>query len=92
MAAVRYPRYSKEEAARRGIEIYERDIRSEVEADHNGEFVAIDIETGAWEIHCDQVVAGNRLRTRIPDAQTFLTRVGYGYIRRFGAGGMRTRK
>jgi hypothetical protein len=83
---VRQPRYNKEEAARRGNEIYERDIRPQVEADHRGEYVAIDIETSAWEIDADQRVAGDRLRARIPDAQTWLTRVGYGYIRRFGAG------
>jgi hypothetical protein len=83
---VRQPRYSKEEAARRGNEIYERDIRPQMEADHNGEYVAIDIETGSWEMDADQVAASDRLRARIPDAQTWLTRIGYGYIRRFGAG------
>lgn len=84
--AVRQPRYSKEEAAQLGDEIYDRDIRAQVEADHKGKYVAIDIETGAWEMDGDEIVAGNRLLIRIPDAQTWMTRVGYGYIRRFGAG------
>lgn len=82
---VRQPRYSKEEAARRGTEIYERDIRSQVEADNKGKYVAIDIETGAWEMDADEIVAGDRLLVRNPDAQIWMTRVGYGYIRRFGA-------
>ena len=32
-------RYSKEEFARRGTELYERQIRQLVEADHSGEVV-----------------------------------------------------
>ena len=83
---LRQPRHTKEEAARVGNEIYERDIRTKVEADHKGEYVAIDIETGAWEIDIDEIVAGDRLHARVPHAQTWMTRVGYGYIRRFGAG------
>jgi hypothetical protein len=39
------PRYSKEEFARRGDEIYESEICPHVEADNKGKFVAIDIET-----------------------------------------------
>jgi len=46
--AVSQPRYSKEEFARRGDEIYEHDIRPHVEAGHEGKFVVIDIETGAY--------------------------------------------
>jgi hypothetical protein len=59
--AVRRPRYSKEEFARRGDQIYDQDIRSQVEAEHHGEYVAIDIETGQWEMDPDEIVAGDRL-------------------------------
>jgi hypothetical protein len=37
----RQPRYSKEEFARRGGEIYESQVRSQIEADHHGKIVAI---------------------------------------------------
>ncbi len=85
--AVRQPRYPKEEFARRGDEIYNRDIRPLVETEANkGKFVAIDIETGQWEMDADEIVAGDRLFARVPDAQTWMLRVGYGYLRRFGAG------
>jgi hypothetical protein len=47
---VRQPRYSKEEFARRGNELYERQIRAQVEAGNHGKIVAIDIETGAYEV------------------------------------------
>lgn len=83
---IRQPRYSKEEACRRGEEIYNRDIRAKVERDNNGKYVAIDIESGAWEMDADEIVTGDRLLARCPDAQIWMTRVGYGYIRRFGAG------
>lgn len=83
--AVSQPRYSKEEFARRGDEIYERDIRPHVEASHAGKFVVIDLDTGAYEIDADELVASDRLLAHHPDAQIWLTRVGSRYARRFGA-------
>jgi hypothetical protein len=82
--SIRQPRYSKEEFARRGDEIYERDIRPHVEQGNKGKFVAIDIETGEYEVAEDELTASNRLLARCPDAQTWLVRVGYRYVRRFG--------
>ncbi|MDE0629981.1 MAG: hypothetical protein OXH73_00610 [Caldilineaceae bacterium] len=41
-------RRPREETARLGDEIYERDIRPQVEADHHGEYVAIDVDSGSW--------------------------------------------
>ncbi len=79
------PRYSKEEFARRGDETYERDVRPRVEADNEGKFVAIDIETGAYEIDLDELVASDRLLARSPNAQIWVTRVGSRYARRFGS-------
>ena len=38
----------KEDIARLGREIYDRDIRKQVEAGHVGEIVSIDVETGSW--------------------------------------------
>ena len=85
-------RYPKEEIALRGKEIYERDIRLQVEADHTGEYLAIDIETGAWEMDANERSASERLRARVPDAQTWMMRIGYDYLRRFGAGHLRRAK
>ena len=83
--AVSQPRYSKEEFARRGDEIYERDIRPHIEAGNEGQFVVIDLDTGAYEIDMDELVASDRLLARHPDAQVWLTRVRSRYARRFGA-------
>ena len=71
------PRYSKEEFARRGGEIYERDIRPRLGAADDGKFVAIDIETGEYEIDPDDFEATERLVTRRPGSQMWLVRVGH---------------
>ncbi|MEM6521494.1 MAG: hypothetical protein AAF892_09720 [Cyanobacteria bacterium P01_D01_bin.71] len=42
---VRQPRYNHDEFARRGDEIYQTQIRPQVEAGNHGKIVAIDIET-----------------------------------------------
>lgn len=46
----RLPTIPREEIARLGDGIYEREIRPLVEAEHNGEVVAIDVESGRWAI------------------------------------------
>jgi hypothetical protein len=77
------PRYSKEEFARRGDAIYERDIKPLVELEHNGKFVVIDIETGAYEVDADELAASDRLYGRLPNAEPWLRRAGSRYARRF---------
>ena len=75
MAALE-PRYSMEEFARRGQEIYERDIRPKLLPSDNGKFVAIDIETGAFAIDADDYTATEHLLAQQPNAQGWLVRVG----------------
>jgi hypothetical protein len=83
MAATR-PRYGKEEFARRGDAIYERDVRPAIRAGDEDKFVAIDIETGAYEVDADEQAASDRLLARVPGAQVWLRRVGSRHARRFG--------
>ena len=78
------PRYSKEEFARRGEELYKRDVSRGLTSDDEGRFVAIDIDTGAFEIDADELAASDRLLARIPKAQIWLRRVGSRHARRFG--------
>jgi hypothetical protein len=84
-------RYPKEEFARRGDAIYENDIRPHLKPEDDGKFVAIDIETGAYEMDKDEMKAGRRLRARVPEAQTWMVRVGYRATRSFGDGSRRLR-
>ena len=83
--AVRQPRYSKEEFARRGDEIYESQVRQHVEEGNHGKIVAIDIETGAFEVADYILPATDRLFERLPDAQHWIVRIGYRAVDRFGA-------
>lgn len=76
------PRYSKEEFARRGDEIYDRDIKPHVAQGDEDKFVLIDIETGDYEMDWNELVAHDRLEVRRPNAQVWLTKVGRGYARR----------
>lgn len=78
------PRYSKEGFARRGGEIYERNIRPLVEAENKGKYVLIDIESGDYEMDEDEIAASDRLLARRPDAQIWLILVGAPTARRFG--------
>jgi hypothetical protein len=89
--AVRQPRYSKEEFARRGDEIYESQVRPQVEEGNHGKIVAIDIETGAFEVAEDLVTAAKHLSARVPDAQTWFVRVGHPAVDHFGARSLRTK-
>jgi hypothetical protein len=74
---VRQPRYSKEEFAQRGDTLYDSQIRSQVEEGNHGKIVAIDIETGAFEVADDLLTASKHLCARVPDAQTWFVRIGH---------------
>jgi hypothetical protein len=57
LMAVRQPRYSKDEFAQRGDALYESRIRSQVEEGNHGKIVAIDLETGAFEVDASEIAA-----------------------------------
>jgi hypothetical protein len=80
----RQPRYSKEEFAQRGTEIYDRDIRPNLPPGSEGKISAIDIETGAYEIGEDTIQASDRLLDRCPDAQIWFVRIGRPAVHRIG--------
>ena len=84
------PRRPREETARLGDEIYERDIRPRVEADHHGEFVSIDVASGSWAVSDDLLTAAKRLRKQRPSAiDIWSVQVGYGVIGSIGGGSHR---
>jgi hypothetical protein len=82
--AVRQPRYSKEEFAQLGDAIYESAVRSQVEEGNHGKIVAIDLETGDFEVDASEIAACDRLEVRHPDAQIWMVRIGSRHVRRFG--------
>ena len=77
-------RYSKEEFARRGDVLYEKDVRPKLKAGDVGKFAAIDIESGKYAVDADELKAGDKLLSLLPDAQIWMVRVGYRAVHRFG--------
>ena len=85
------PRRPSQETARLGDEIYERDIRRQVETDHHGEVVAIDVESGGWAVGDNVIAATDRLRAQCPDAiDVWLLRIGYRVLHHFGGRSLRS--
>ena len=84
------PRRPREETACLGKEIYERNIRPQVEADYHGQIVAIDVDSGSWAVADGEIAAVDKLRKMRPGAVNVLCeRVGYRALRSFGAGSLR---
>jgi hypothetical protein len=68
--------YTTEEVVQLGREIYEREVRAQVETSHDGEFVVVDVTTGAWEVDEDDVAATERVLTKNSEAMLYFARVG----------------
>ncbi len=83
-------RRPREETARLGDEIFRRDVKALVEADHDGEYVAIDVDSGNWAIAGSELAASDSLRAQRPDAlNVWLLRVGYRAVASIGGGSLR---
>lgn len=80
-----HPRYSKEEFARRGEEIFARDIQPQLKGVPARHFVLIDIETGDFEVDENELAASDRLRARRPNGQVWMRRIGSRFACRFGS-------
>ena len=64
--------------------LYDAGIRQQVEAGNEGKIVAIDIESGAFEVAENILTATNRLFERYPDAQPWVIRIGHHAVYHFG--------
>ena len=78
-----------EEIARRGKERYEN-LRVQVEvAAHIGKIIAIDVETGDYEIDDDLLATSRQLKSRHPNAEMWAERIGFNAV--YTVGGTLTR-
>ena len=78
-------RRAAKETARLGDEIYERDIRPRIEADHHGAYVAIDVDSGSWAVADSILDAAELLREQSPEARdVWSVRVGFRALHHFG--------
>jgi hypothetical protein len=65
------------EIARRGQEAFERHVRPKLGPEDENKYVAIDIETGDYEIDADDYIVCRRMRDRYPAERLWLVRVGH---------------
>ena len=80
-----HPRFTNEEIARRGEEIYAERLRESLEKEHFGQVVIINIETGEYEIGRDSLAANHRALAKDPGAALYGVRVGSCCIYEFGS-------
>ena len=83
---VRGPRYDSKEYARRGKETYDRCVKPTLRPEDDNKFIAIDIESGDFEIDPDDFTASERLLARHPEAQIWIERAGQRAAYRIGRG------
>ena len=80
-----YQKYSPNEVAARGQEIYDRDIQPRLAPDDQGRFVVIDIETGEYEVDDSDLAATKRALAKRPEAILYGVRVGADAAYRIGS-------
>jgi hypothetical protein len=81
---------SPDETAQRGKQLYEAKIRRLVETlETIGKIVAIDVDSGDYEVDSDVLAATRRLKARHESATVWAERIGYNAV--FAVGGARTR-
>ena len=66
-----------QEIGDRGKAIYILNLRVLLEPHYHGQFVAIDVDSGDYEISDEAHSASDRLRLRHPDAQVLVERIGF---------------
>jgi hypothetical protein len=77
-------RHTLDELARLGGQIFDLQVRPRLQPADDGKFVAIDVDTGDFEIDVDDYPAVSRLRLRKPAADIWLMRAGYPAAYRIG--------
>jgi hypothetical protein len=76
---------NREEFVQRGEDYYDRFLRDNLEPEHKGKFLALDVETGEYEMDADEMAAIDRARARMPGKVFYILRVGYPAAHRLGA-------
>jgi hypothetical protein len=74
------------ELARLGEEMFDRRVRPGLRPEDDGRFVAIDVDSGEYEIDDDDYSAVMRLKARVPSADVWLARAGSPTTYRIGCG------
>ena len=64
------------EVGRLGREAFDRHVRPKLLPEDDGKYVAIDVDTGEYEIDADDCEAATRLQERRPGGRLWLERAG----------------
>lgn len=78
-----HPRFTNEEIARRGEEIYTASLRHQLEGSYRDKILIIDIETGEYEIDDDALTASKRALAKHPGAAIYGLRIGARFVYKF---------
>ena len=63
--------------------VYEKCVEPYLKPEDKGKFVALDLDSGDYELDTDDLTAMDRLRDRHPGVIAWLVRVGSPYVDRF---------
>ena len=77
--------FNPRDVIERGRRIYEETLRPLLEAEHRGEFLVINVETGEYELDKVHLRASQRAAVRFPGAPRYAVRVGRNSLGRIGA-------
>lgn len=67
---------NKDRLVAQGQEVYE-EIKDQLEPDHHGEIVAIEVESGEYFLGDSVVAAAKKGRAKHPDKLFFFVKIGY---------------
>lgn len=68
---------SSADIAKRGEALYDQSLKLQMEPNHLGEYLVVDIETGDYEIGPDYIQPTEKLLAKRPDAPLYALRIGY---------------
>lgn len=72
-----HARFTSEQIVELGEEIYAQKLLDQLEPQHDGKFLALDVETGEYELDEDKLAAIDRARSKRADAPLYILRVGH---------------
>jgi hypothetical protein len=78
--------YAPGEIVTLGKALYESHIRQQIEDDNTGKYLAINIETGEWELGVDHAETVLRAHAKFPTAGIYGMRIGYRAAEALGGG------
>lgn len=71
------PTINPNEIARKGEEIYEKNLKDKIEKDYYGKFVAIEVETGKYFLGETLDEASNKAKKKYPDKINYIKKIGF---------------